>query len=93
MGLPPRYDKASYEWCLDWKQMGKRCTTSTGTRDWTKEEMMAYLDWDKAENDRIEAQVAAEMERSPFSSRRGVQEIWEAVEKDIEEQQSLYSAK
>ncbi|CAH0019548.1 unnamed protein product [Clonostachys rhizophaga] len=24
MGLPLRYDKASYQWCLDWKQMGAR---------------------------------------------------------------------
>jgi len=29
-------------------------TISTGVREWTKEEMMAYLDWSKAENDRIE---------------------------------------
>ncbi|KAL9564051.1 hypothetical protein ACKAV7_011825 [Fusarium commune] len=44
LGLPLRYDKSSYQWCLDWKQMGKRCDTPTGSRDWTKEEMMAYLD-------------------------------------------------
>ncbi|KAJ3575720.1 hypothetical protein NPX13_g3933 [Xylaria arbuscula] len=29
-------------------------------RDWTREEMMAYLDWDKAENDRVNIQVALE---------------------------------
>ena len=29
--------------------MKKQCTTSTGSRDWTKEEMMAYLDWSNAE--------------------------------------------
>ncbi|GKU08987.1 unnamed protein product, partial [Fusarium langsethiae] len=45
MRLPLRYDKQSYEWCLDYKQMSKRCTTSTSSREWTKEEMMAYLDW------------------------------------------------
>ncbi|KAF6523203.1 hypothetical protein HZS61_014731 [Fusarium oxysporum f. sp. conglutinans] len=49
MGLPLRYDKQSYEWCLDYKQMSKRCITSTGSREWTKEEMMAYLDWTSAE--------------------------------------------
>jgi hypothetical protein len=46
IGLPLRYSKKSYEWCLDYKQMTKRCITSTGSREWTKEEMMAYLDWD-----------------------------------------------
>jgi hypothetical protein len=35
--------------------MSKRCITSTGSREWTKEEMMAYLDWSKAEDERIEA--------------------------------------
>ncbi|KAJ0131219.1 hypothetical protein HZ326_25678 [Fusarium oxysporum f. sp. albedinis] len=60
MGLPLRYVKQSYEWCLDYKQMSKRCITSTGSREWTKEEMMAYLDWthwSKAEDERIEAQL------------------------------------
>jgi hypothetical protein len=44
MGLPLRYSKASYQWCLDWKQMNRHYRTPTGFRDWTKEEMMAYLD-------------------------------------------------
>lgn len=44
VGLPLRYDKSSYEWCLDYKQMSRYCITPTGTREWTKEEMMAYLD-------------------------------------------------
>jgi hypothetical protein len=69
--------------------MTKRCFTSTGVRDWTKEEMMAYLDWSKAEESRIDALVAQEME--PFDSRRGMSEIWRRVESDIEEQQALYS--
>ena len=42
--------------------MGKQCRLQRGVRDWTNEEMMAYLDWNKAEDDRIEAQVATEME-------------------------------
>jgi hypothetical protein len=93
LGLPLRYDKSSYQWCLDWKQMGKRCDTPNGSRDWTKEEMMAYLDWSKAEDDRVEAQVAAEMERSPFSSRRGMHDIWEAAAVDSEAQQVIHSGR
>jgi hypothetical protein len=91
MGLPLRYDKASYEWCLDYKQMNKRCTTLTGSREWTKEEMIAYLDWSRSEDARIEAQVALEMKGQPLDTgRRGVGEIWRQVEKDIEEQELLY---
>ncbi|KAJ6437525.1 hypothetical protein O9K51_10085 [Purpureocillium lavendulum] len=77
MGLPQRYKKSSYEWCLDYKYMGQRCKTSTGARDWTKEEMMAYLDWTEAEDNRVEAQVAAEMESNRWSRRRrGMDDIW-----------------
>ncbi len=32
--------------------MGKQCKTQSGSRDWTKEEMIAYLDWDRAEDER-----------------------------------------
>ena len=76
MKLPHRYDRKSYEWCLHYKQMSRFCITSTGSRAWTKEEMMAYLDWSKAEDDRIEAQVANEMGQNPLANRRrGVKEI------------------
>lgn len=58
MGLPQRYNKAELAWCLDWKQMGRQCTEQGWPRDWTKEELMSYLDWDKAEEYRVEAMVA-----------------------------------
>jgi hypothetical protein len=91
-GLPMRYPKSSYYWCLDYKQMGKRCKTATGSRDWTKEEMMAYLDWDKAEDERVEARVAEEIGNNPLANRqRGIKEIWKSVEQDIIEQEALYS--
>lgn len=93
MGLPQRYNKASYQWCLDWKQMGKHYKMQKGSRDWTKKEMMAYLDWSKAEEDRVEAQVAAEMEGNPFSSRRGIHAIWEAAARDYEAQEAFYSGR
>jgi hypothetical protein len=93
MRLPLRYDKQSYEWCLDYKQMSKRCTTSTSSREWTKEEMMAYLDWAKAEDERIEAQVAEEIGDNPLAnSRRGVKDIWRRIETDSREQEALHSA-
>jgi hypothetical protein len=93
LGLPLRYDKSSYQWCLDWKQMGKRCDTPNGSRDWTKEEIITYLDWSRAKDNRVEAQVAVEIERSPFSSRRGMHDIWEAAAGDSEDQQAIHSGR
>lgn len=92
MGLPQRYNKASYSWCLDYKQMGKRCTSTMPSREWTKEEMMAYLDWNNAEDQRMERQIAQQMGDNPLANRgRGMEEIWRSVEQDIIEQQALYS--
>lgn len=91
-GLPLRYEKRSYEWCSDYKQMSKRCVTSMGSREWTKEEMMAYLDWNKAEDERVEERVAKEMGDDPIrnNKRRGMRDIWKSVEQDSNEQQALY---
>ncbi|KAM5529265.1 hypothetical protein FOXYSP1_17109 [Fusarium oxysporum f. sp. phaseoli] len=72
--------------------MSKRCVTATGSREWTKEEMMAYLDWCSVEDKRVEAQVAREMGNNPLANkRRGMKEIWESAEKDSKEQQALHS--
>jgi hypothetical protein len=81
-GLPQRYDKKSYEWRLDFKQMSKRCVTATGSREWTKEEMMACLDWSSVEDKRVEAQIAREMGNNPLANkRRGMKEFWKSAEK------------
>jgi len=87
MGLPLRYSKVNYEWCLDFKEMGKRC----GSRAWTKEEMMAYLDWSKQEDDRIEERVAIPMAVEGGNRRRGMRDIWNDVDQDIAEQEALYN--
>ncbi len=69
--------------------MGKDCKMQKGSRDWTKEEMMAHPDLSKAEEDRVEAQVATEMEGNPFSSRRGMRDIWRQPLRDIEAQEAF----
>lgn len=38
---------------------------STASRDW-KKEMIAYLDWSKSKDDRIDAMVDQEIEDNPF---------------------------
>jgi hypothetical protein len=66
--------------------------TGTESREWTKEEMMAYLDWCSVEDKRVEAQVAREMGNNPLATkRRGMKEIWQRAEKDSKEQQALHS--
>ncbi|KAJ3454861.1 hypothetical protein MRS44_013461 [Fusarium solani] len=90
MGLPLRYSKADYDWCLDYKQMGRHCKAGNSIRDWTKEEMMSYLDWDKAENERVEQNVGVEMAEQPFSGRRGMRDIWDAAERDVKLQERWY---
>jgi hypothetical protein len=66
---------------------------SSRFKSWTKEEIMAYVDWDKAETDRIEAQVAKETDNGRLASRRrGMAVFWERAEQDFVELKALYSA-
>ena len=52
---------------------------------------MAYLDWDKAEDARVEAVVRKDTETSGFGRRtRGTGYVWAQVDRDIEEQVCLY---
>jgi hypothetical protein len=73
--------------------MGSKCRIATGIRDWTKEEMMSYLGWDKLEGERIERNVEEEMLQQPFSRRRGMNDIWRAAERDIEEQERVHKGR
>ena len=91
MGLPLRYDKFSYDWCLDYKQMTSSCSTDTGTRSWTKEEMMAYLDWSTREDERVEEQVLKELRTDAMGSRRrGMGDIWKKAAEDSEAQEAMH---
>ena len=52
---------------------------------------MAYLDWSRKEDDRVESKVAAEMrEDHATGKRRGMKHIWESIERDIEGQEALH---
>jgi hypothetical protein len=79
MGLPLRYSKTEYSWCLDWKQMNKHYRTGHVSREWTKEEMIAYLDWDHSERERVEAEVEQEFQQYGTVNRmRGTAHLWGA---------------
>jgi hypothetical protein len=85
MRLPLKYPKSSYDWCLDYKFMGKLCRTGKTPRPWTTEEVMAYLDWNNAEDARVDEVVRNEMEANGFGTRtRGLGHVWTLVDRDIE---------
>jgi hypothetical protein len=44
---------------------------------------MRYPDQDKAENECVEQNIGIEMAEQVFSRRRGMQDIWDAAERDI----------
>ncbi|KAJ2894092.1 hypothetical protein MKZ38_007931 [Zalerion maritima] len=90
MKLPLKYSKASYKWCLDFKNMGKFCRTGKIIRPWTSEEVMTYLDWSNAEDARVEEVVRKDVEANGFRTRsKGPGYLWAQVERDIEEQNRL----
>jgi hypothetical protein len=66
--------------------MGK-CNRRENNRLWTKEEMMAYLDWDTAENVRVDGIVREDIEANGArTSTRGPGYLWAQVDRDIEGQ-------
>ena len=83
-GLSIRYSKTEFNWCLDYKRMGR----SNGSKAWTKEEMAAYLDWNRAEDECIEARVAAQGNLMG-QGHRGTAYIWEDSDADRAEQEAL----
>lgn len=71
--------------------MNSGCLVGSSRRLWTKEEMMAYLDWTKLEDQRVEDQVRKEIEAEGFTTRRrGLNDIWKAAAQDHVEQQQKY---
>ena len=88
-GLSLQYPKKDYAWCLDWRRMDKRCITATGSREWTREEMNAYLDHDKGEDDRLDHEMTRNLQRKGFSNRRGLDDVWRRAEQDRDLQEAL----
>ena len=70
--------------------MRKRCETSTGVREWTQEEKLAYADWDLAEDKRIENEVVGRRQQKGLLNRRGPGKLWDEVHQDDELQQSIW---
>ena len=55
--------------------------------EWTKEEMMAYLDWNAAEDTRVDRIVEQDFEVNSFRTRRrSLGQLWEEADRDLAEQ-------
>lgn len=61
--------------------MTRRCTIPTGSRKWSMEEMTAYLDWDKAEDKRV--QVIVDDCGDGIRGHRGVDYIRKMVDREM----------
>ena len=60
---------------------------------WTKEEMMAYIDWDRVEEDRVNGIVREDVEANGFGARRrGLGHLWAEADRDIEEQSRIHGS-
>ena len=84
-GLLIRYIETKFSWWLDFKRM--RCLN--GSKAWDKEEMTAYLDWNRVEDENIEARFAAQG-NPMLQGRQGTTHIWENIEADRIEQEALH---
>jgi hypothetical protein len=74
--------------------MGQYCHfPQGGRRKWTKEEMMAYIDWDFEEVRRTDARVKRQLENAgKEATRRGIGDILRQAEEDIRAQEAFYSS-
>jgi hypothetical protein len=59
--------------------MGKHCIEESGARPWTKEEIIAYLNWNRAKDSRINASLIA----NPLNpGKRGIGDVLIKAEKN-----------
>jgi hypothetical protein len=64
--------------------MRKHCTKASGARPWTEEEMMAYVNWNRAEDSRVDASLIA----NPLNpGKRGIGDVLMRAERDKQKQQ------
>ena len=64
-----------------------------GRREWTKEEMMAYLDWDREDTERVERLIEERVgSNGEDNGKRGIGDIWDDVDEDLLLQAQLHSS-
>jgi hypothetical protein len=80
-GLPAKYSKSSVKYALDWKRMNRQCDLGIGKgkRDWTQEEIYAYLDFEEAEEEHAALEEQIRLEEGPYQGRNGIQDCINAA--------------
>jgi hypothetical protein len=80
------------EFPIQWLDLDTE-TFLEGSPDWTNEEVSAWLDWDKIQEQEVEQQVEAELiAAGGFGQgrRRGVRSLWNQIESDIQTREEQY---
>ncbi|EXM17998.1 hypothetical protein FOTG_13850 [Fusarium oxysporum f. sp. vasinfectum 25433] len=80
-GLPAKYSKSSVKYALDWKRMNRQCDLGIGKgkRDWTQEEIYAYLDFEEAEEEHAALEEQIRLEKGPYQGQNGIQDCINAA--------------
>ncbi|KAJ0126100.1 hypothetical protein HZ326_30793, partial [Fusarium oxysporum f. sp. albedinis] len=89
MKLRLKYPKANHKWACGLSQMGSHVRASNGRklRDWTEEEINAYIDFSNKEEERVYHTVAGQ---ARYTGRRGIEDSMRAAEEDGRIQQAYY---
>ncbi|OBS16756.1 hypothetical protein FPOA_12636 [Fusarium poae] len=89
-GLRARYNKAEKAYVLSDSRMGRHVKRRNGLklRDWTDEEIAAYLDWDNEEEERAYEKEAA---KPLYDRNRNLNSYWEEAAVDFQSREALYN--
>ena len=77
----PRFGLKSLFFLLPLNRLGRHAPL-LGSMGWTEEEMRAYLDWDRAEDARVQARVDERMAEEVNRRGRGLAYLWKMMEED-----------
>jgi hypothetical protein len=90
-GLLLKYSKAAIKYALGYKEMGAHLIMERGQgrRDWTTEEINAYLDFREADNQRVEQAIMSQLEQG-YNLGHGLHAIQEEAIRDGQAQQLYY---
>jgi hypothetical protein len=89
MKLRLKYPKSNHQWARTLGQMGDYVKAANGRklRDWTEEEINAYIDFQNKEDERVYHAVA---QRAQYTGRRGIEDSMRIAEEDGRIQQAYY---
>ncbi|KAF4332714.1 MULE transposase domain protein [Fusarium beomiforme] len=87
-GLPLVYEEAEYNKARGRREMGMYCIEKGRRRHWTKEEMNAWIDREKEEEQRDKQKAVEDWARDQYDPdhRVSLQRRWGEIERDLQNQ-------